>query len=67
MEAHCLVICDVPPAFALTGKKLRIEAPRNDRIDDQVTAAVDVKALRDREELPLAAGKTCPKFTYVRS
>lgn len=66
MQADCLVIRDVPPALALTGKQLRIEAPRNHRIDDQVTPAVDIVPLRDSEELSLATGETNPKFKQIR-
>lgn len=55
VQCHRLVVRDVAPAFAFAREQLRVEAPRDHRVDDRVVAAVRVVFLRDGEELPLAA------------
>lgn len=58
MEAHGLVVGDVAPAFALAREQFGIEAPRNDRGNDQITGTIHVEPLRDDKELTLAARET---------
>lgn len=58
MKCNSLVVGNVPPAFALACQKLRIKAPSNDCIDNDVAAAVDIVFFRDGEELTLATAVT---------
>jgi hypothetical protein len=55
VQGDGLVVGDVAPALAFTGEQFRVKAPGDDRVDDDVVAAVCVVILGDDEELPLAA------------
>lgn len=55
VQGDRLVAGNVAPAFAFAGEQFRVEAPGDDRVDDDVVAAVCVVDLGDGEELPLTA------------
>lgn len=51
MQCDRLIVADVAPAFAFACEELRVETPRDDRVDYNVIVAVDVEILGDDEEL----------------
>lgn len=60
IKADVLIVCDVPPAFALPNEQLRVKAPGYDRINDGLVAAVHVDPFGNSEELAVTSGETCP-------
>jgi hypothetical protein len=56
MKRHVLVVSNVSPSFAFADEELGVKAPCDDRVDDEVAAAVDIDSLWYGEELALTAG-----------
>ena len=53
MQADGLRISDVSPSVAITDEKLWVEAPSNDRIEDQIVLAIQIERARNLNEVPL--------------
>ena len=53
VKGNRLVVGNVPPAFALAGQELGVEAPSNNCIDNSVVAAVDIVLFRNGKKLTL--------------
>ena len=55
VQSDGLVVRDITPALPFASQKLRVEAPGNDGIDDDIVVAVEVVLLGNNKELPLSA------------